>query len=93
MALARYREPLNQLNLLTEDTGGFVVMDNNEIDRGFRRIVAENSAYYLLAYYASHRRDDKFHRINVRVKRPRVTVQARRGYMSAGPRAAPAARR
>ena len=67
MALARYRQPLNQLNLLTEDTGGFVVMDNNEIDRGFRRIVAENSAYYLLAYYSSHPRDDKFHRINVNV--------------------------
>jgi hypothetical protein len=76
------QKPLNQLNLLTEDTGGFVVMDNNEIDRGFRRIVAENSAYYLLAYYSSQPRDDKFHRINVRVRRPRVTVQARRGYTS-----------
>ena len=74
--------PLNQLNLLTEDTGGFVVMDNNEIDRGFGRIVAESSAYYLLAYYASHPRDDKFHRIDVRVTRPHVTVRARRGYTS-----------
>ena len=74
--------PLNQLNLLTEDTGGFVVMDNNDIDRGFRRIVAENSAYYLLAYYSSHPRDDKFHQINVRITRPGVTVRARRGYTS-----------
>jgi VWFA-related protein len=74
--------PLNQLNILAEDSGGFVVMDNNEIDRGFRRIVAENSAYYLLAYYSSHPRDTTFHRIDVRVRRPRVTVQARRGYMS-----------
>jgi VWFA-related protein len=74
--------PLNQLNILAEDSGGFVVMDNPEIDRGFRRIVAENSSYYLLAYYSSHPRDDKFHRIDVRVTRPRVTVQARRGYMS-----------
>jgi VWFA-related protein len=74
--------PLNQLNILAEDSGGFVVMDNNEIDRGFRRIVGENSSYYLLAYYSSHPRDDKFHRIDVRVKRPRVTVRARRGYMS-----------
>ena len=72
--------PLNQLNILTEDSGGFVVMDNNEIDRGFRRIVAENSAYYLLAYYSSHPRDDKFHQIDVRVTRPGVKVRARRGY-------------
>ena len=70
------------MSILAEDSGGFVVMDNNEIDRGFRRIVVENSSYYLLAYYSSHPRDDKFHRINVRVTRPRVTVRARRGYLS-----------
>jgi hypothetical protein len=32
-------------------------MDNNDIDRGFDRIVAENSTYYLLAYYPSQPRD------------------------------------
>ena len=55
-------------------------MDNNDIGRGFDRIVAENSNYYLLAYYPSHPRDGKFHAIDVRVKRSGVKVRARRGY-------------
>ena len=70
----------DQLTMLTESAGGFVVMDNNDIGRGFDRIVAENSTYYLLAYYPSHPRDGKFHAIDVRVKRNGVKVRARRGY-------------
>jgi VWFA-related protein len=74
--------PVSQLNVLTEETGGFVVMDNNDIGRGFARLVAENSTYYMLGYYASHPRDSKVHSIDVRVKRPGVTVRSRRGYTS-----------
>ena len=33
----------DQLTMLTESAGGFVVMDNSDIGRGFDRIVAENS--------------------------------------------------
>ncbi len=37
----------------------------------------------MLAYYpAQNRRDGKFHRIQVRVSRPGVTVRARRGYIA-----------
>src|SRR5262245_42534768 len=43
----------DQLTMLSENTGGFVVMDNPDIGRGFDRLVAENSTYYLLAYYPS----------------------------------------
>ena len=70
----------DQLTLLTANAGGFVVMDNNDIGRGFDRIVAENSIYYQMAYYPVHPRDGKFHAIDVRVKRSGVKVQARRGY-------------
>jgi VWFA-related protein len=72
--------PTDQLTMLTENTGGFAVMDNNDIDRGFDRIVAENSTYYMLAYYPSNARDGKVHPIDVRVKRPGVTVRARRAF-------------
>jgi len=70
----------DQLTLITENAGGFVVMDNNDIGRGFDRIVAENSIYYRMAYYPVHPRDGKFHAIDVRVKRNDVKVGARRGY-------------
>jgi VWFA-related protein len=74
--------PISQLTMLSENTGGFVVMDNNDIGRGFARLVAENSTYYMLAYYPSHPRDGKYHPIDVRVKRRGVSVQSRRGYIS-----------
>ncbi len=70
----------SQLTMLTESAGGFVVMDNGDIGRGFDRIVAENSLYYQMAYYPVHPRDGKFHAIDVRVKRNDVKVGARRGY-------------
>jgi Ca-activated chloride channel family protein len=76
------QQPLDTLSTLAENNGGFVVMDNNDIGRGFARLVAENSTYYLLGYYASHPRDGKFHSIDVRVKRPRVRLRARKGYSS-----------
>jgi VWFA-related protein len=77
-----FQKPLDTLTMLAEETGGFVIMDNNDIDRGFNRLVAENSAYYLLAYYPSHPRDGRSHSIDVRVTRPGVSVRARRGYTS-----------
>src|SRR5262249_55631679 len=41
------------------------------------------SSYYVLAYYPiSEKRDGKFHKIDVRVTRPGLTVLARRGYLS-----------
>ena len=70
----------SQLTMLTESAGGFVVMDNGDIGRGFDRIVAENSLYYQMAYNPVHPRDGKFHAIDVRVKRNGVKVRARRGY-------------
>ena len=39
----------SQLTMLTESAGGFVVMDNGDIGRGFDRIVSENSLYYQMA--------------------------------------------
>jgi len=75
-----FQTATSQLKWLSESMGGFSLRDNHDIDRGFDRIVAENSSYYLLAYNPSHPRDGKVHGIDVRVKRPRVTVRARRGY-------------
>ena len=70
----------SQLTMITESAGGFVVMDNGDIGRGFDRIVAENSLYYQMGYNPVHPRDGKFHTIDVRVKRTGVNVRARRGY-------------
>ena len=73
----------DSLRLLAESTGGFAAVDTNSFTEAFDRIVAANSRYYLLGYAPpAHPRDGRFHRIEVRVKRPGVTVTARRGYPS-----------
>ena len=58
-------------------------VDTNSFAEAFERIIAANSRYYLLGYAPpAHPRDGRFHRIEVRVKRPGLTVTARRGYPS-----------
>ena len=71
----------NSLRTLAEETGGIAVINTNNFDATFSRIVQDNSSYYVLAYYPPNpKRDGKFHNIQVRVNRPGVTVRARRGY-------------
>jgi VWFA-related protein len=82
------REELQQsqdsLRVLAEETGGFASLNTNRFASAFDRIVQRNSQYYVLAYVApQHQQDGRFHSIDVRVKRPGVTITARRGYASA----------
>jgi VWFA-related protein len=65
---------------LSEETGGFASIGNDP-NAVFDRIVKANSTYYVLGYYPpSHPRDGKFHKIEVRMKRPGLTVSSRKGY-------------
>jgi VWFA-related protein len=71
----------DSLRSLSEETGGFASVDQNDPTRAFERIVRANSTYYVLGYYPpTHPRDGRFHKIEVRVKRPGLTVVARKGY-------------
>lgn len=74
------------LRWLAEDSGGFAAVNQNDPTRTFDRIVRDSSSYYLLAYYPASSSDGRFHRIDVEVTRPGLTVQARRGYVAASRR-------
>ena len=87
---ARVFERSTSLRGLAEATDGLAIVGTNEIEKGFKRIVDDMSAYYLLGYYSTGKLDGRFHSIRVRVKRPGVEVRARRGYLA--PSAADAAR-
>jgi VWFA-related protein len=71
----------NSLRSLSEETGGFAAVNTNDFTNAFSRVVKDNSAYYVLGYYPKNdRRDGRFRRIEVRVKRPGLDVRHRRGY-------------
>jgi VWFA-related protein len=83
----------NSLRTITAETGGFAALNRNDFSDAFARIVRENSSYYVLGYYPSNdRRDGRFRRIDVRVKRPGLQVRSRRGYVAPRGRAPETAR-
>jgi VWFA-related protein len=81
--LTEMRVSQDSLRTLAEETGGFAAVNSNDFSSAFTRIVNANSRYYVLGYYPpGTARDGRFHRIEVRVKRPGLRVSARRGYAS-----------
>jgi VWFA-related protein len=73
----------DDLRTLAEETGGLAATGSNDFDQAFQRIVNDSTAYYVLAYYPpSDKRDGKFHKIDVQVKRPGLRVRSRNGYRS-----------
>jgi VWFA-related protein len=72
----------DMLEALAGETGGRPIVERNDIGGELQRIVRDATAYYLIAYESPHPEDGKFHRVSVKVKRPRTTVIARTGYWS-----------
>ena len=80
---AEVRVSQESLRQLAIDTGGFSVLNTNDFNRAFDRMIRENSSYYLLGYYpANEKRDGRVRRLQVRVKRPGLTVRARNSYVA-----------
>jgi VWFA-related protein len=80
------RQAQDSLRVLAEETGGFATIDANSLSSAFDRIVDRNSRYYVLGYTPPEdKQSGRFHKIDVKVKRPGMSVIARRGY--ATPRA------
>jgi VWFA-related protein len=74
----------DSLRTMSDETGGFAVVNRNDFTTAFQRIVDDNSSYYMLGYYSSNeRRDGRFRKIEVRLKsHPGAVVRARKGYVA-----------
>jgi VWFA-related protein len=82
--MAMLKQRIEVLRTLAENTDGIAVVNNNDLDRGLRRIADDLSSYYLLGYYSTNTKlDGQYRRIDVRVRRPDVNVRARKGYRAA----------
>jgi VWFA-related protein len=73
---------MDTLRILADETDGRAILNTNDLEKGLRQIVRDSSAYYLLGYTSAVTTDGKFHKINVRVKRPGLQVRARPGYLA-----------
>jgi VWFA-related protein len=74
-------DPQGGLATLSEDTGGFLVRDTNDIGKAFRRIDEDTRFHYLLTYSPTNDAfDGKFRTIDVEVTRPDTKVFSRKGY-------------
>jgi hypothetical protein len=60
-------------------TGG-TYLPSNDVRHSFEVVEADTSNFYSLGYSPEHNGDRKYHKINVKVRRPGVTVANRIGY-------------
>ena len=51
---AYVRETQDSLRMLAEQTGGIAIVNQNDFDKGLKRIDNETSDYYVLGYYSSN---------------------------------------
>jgi VWFA-related protein len=75
------RETQDSLRVLAENTGGFAIVNQNDLNKGLKRIDAETSDYYILGYYSSN--PDPLRRtrqLEVKVTRPNIDVKHRTSY-------------
>jgi VWFA-related protein len=77
------QDPHTGLGELAEETGGVLFENTNNLRHGFDRIDDDLHNYYLVGYTPlNDTYDGRFRRIDVKVKRPGVTVAARKGYFA-----------
>jgi VWFA-related protein len=68
---------------VAEATGGFAVTNTNEIAIPMQRMMEDIRTHYELAYTpTSTNYDGHFRKIEVRITRPKTTIQTRKGYFA-----------
>jgi hypothetical protein len=78
MGVANLQQNMQELS---ERTGGFAVMNTNEIGKNMLRVVEDVRSHYEITYVpASQVYDGHFRKIELRVSDPKLTVQSRNGY-------------
>jgi VWFA-related protein len=81
--LAGVSNTQENLREIAESTGGFAVTNTNQIAEPMQRMMEDIRTHYELAYTpTSTNFDGHFRKIEVRISRPKTTVQTRKGYFA-----------
>src|SRR5579863_5783749 len=70
---------------LADGTGGFVILNTNDLLGGLQRIAKDQNQYYLLGYRPAASADGSCHSLKVKVERGGTSVRARSGYCNVRP--------
>jgi len=70
---------------LADGTGGFVILNTNDLLGGLQRIANDQNQYYFLGYKPSVSSEGSCHTLKVKVDRGGTSVRARSGYCNAKP--------
>ena len=73
------------LYMLADGTGGFVIVNTNDLLGGLERIGKEQNEYYILAYTPPESTEGSCHTLRVKVDRGGTAVRARSGYCNVKP--------
>src|SRR5262249_24138750 len=80
-ALQTAQEALEGLNYVSRETGGFTVVNTNDLNIGIDEALYDQQSYYLIGFDPdSEKFDRKRHSIKVNVKRPGLKVRTRSGF-------------
>ena len=72
------------MELVASETGGRAFYDSNGLDEDLRQVLEEGRVAYLLGYYPGDGTwDGKYHHVEVKLKRPGLSVLCRKGYFAA----------
>jgi len=70
---------------LASGTGGFPILNTNDLLSGLQKIAREQDEYYLLGYAPQESPDGSCHTIKVKVERGGTEVRSRSGYCNVRP--------
>jgi len=80
-ALRSAQEALEGPSFLAEETGGFVVVNTNDLNIGIQEALYDQQSYYLLGFDPGDEKFDRgYHAIKVKVTRPGLKVRTRSGF-------------
>ena len=71
--------------MLANGTGGFVILNTNDLVSGMQKIANDQNQYYLVGYKPEESEEGKCHSLKVKVDRSGATVRARTGYCNVTP--------
>lgn len=82
---AALRESQDGLRYVAAQTGGFAVVNSNDLALGFERVMGDQRGYYLIGYQPeagtlSRNSDREFRSLRIKVKRKGLQVRTRAGF-------------